>query len=175
MEQLRTIPLLLMLVVLCCSSCAPRPASTTITTVYVVRHAEKLNADADTPLSPAGEHRAVALAERLSDAGVQRIYATNFQRTQRTVAQVAERNGLEVEQVDAGAVEALVARIKTEDLGKVVLVAGHSNTVPAIVQALSGMAVEPMPEERFDRLFKVKLVAGGAATVDEMRYGAPTP
>lgn len=175
MEQLRTIPFLLVLALVCWSSCAPRPASTTITTVYVVRHAEKLNADADTPLSPAGEQRAAALAERLSTAGVQRVYATTYQRTRQTVAVVAEQQQLEVEVMDAGATDALVARIKAEDLGRVVLVAGHSNTVPAIVEALSGTAVEPIPEERFDRLFKVKLVAGGTATVDELRYGAPTP
>lgn len=145
------------------------------TTVYVVRHAEKSSSDFDAPLSPAGVERAEALAERLSGAGVQRVYASEVQRTQRTVAPLAERNGLSVEVVPALAIDDLVGRILREDRGRVVLVAGHDHTVPAIVQKLSGQAVEAIPPQVFDRLYKVVLGSDGVAELTLSRYGAITP
>ncbi len=158
--------------------CAAQNATTSTsgtTTVYVVRHAEKLTSESDSPLSPAGEERAIALADRLTDAKVARIYATTKLRTQQTVRVLAKQLDLEPVLTEPGAVDELVARIKTEDMGKVVLVVGHNNTVPNIVKGLSGMEVEALPETRFDRLFRVTIAADGSGTVDEERYGAPTP
>ncbi|MBL7951154.1 MAG: histidine phosphatase family protein [Flavobacteriales bacterium] len=146
-----------------------------MTTIYVVRHAEKLTSDFDTPLSPAGELRAQALAEKLAEGGVQRIYATARQRTQQTVRPLAERLGLGVVVLEPNAVDSLVQLIKKEDRGRVLLVAGHNNTVPSIVQGLSGQAVEPIPESVFDRLYRVELPAEGEGTVTLLHYGAPTP
>lgn len=149
----------------------PRP-----TVVYVVRHAEKLDPSArDSPLSAEGMERAEALALTLVKSGVQAIYATTLLRTQQTVAPLAERKDLTPVLLDPGATEELVRRIRTEHEGQVVLVAGHSNTVPGIVRALSGADIDGIPEERYDRLFKVTLAADAAATVEELRYGKPTP
>lgn len=158
-----------------CASGSKTATNAGMTTVYVVRHAEKLNTDSDTPLSPEGQKRAIALADRLADAKVERIYATTRQRTQQTVAVLAERLGLEVVVTEPGAVGDLVTRIQASDRGKVVLVAGHSNTVADIVNGLSGKGLEGLPEDRFDRLFRVDIAADGKAEVEEMRYGAPTP
>lgn len=146
------------------------------TVVFVVRHAEKLNpADGESPLSPEGEERAALLASTLAKIHVQRIYATRKVRTQQTVAPLAKAFGLEPVIMEPGAVDELVARIKGEDKGMVILVCGHSNTVPDIVRKLSGIEVDGMPEDRFDRLYKVVIAPDGKATMEEMRYGAPTP
>jgi broad specificity phosphatase PhoE len=169
-------PILLLTALLAgCAASRPPLRDADLTTIYVVRHAEKLNSDADTPLSEAGEQRAVDLATRLADAGVERIYATTLQRTQGTVARVAAAAGVEVKVLEPAAVDGLVALIQADDRGRVVLVAGHSNTVPAIVQALSGQAVEDIPEHVFDRLYRVDLPAKGAASVTLLQYGVPTP
>lgn len=146
------------------------------TVVFVVRHAEKLDpADGNSPISPAGEERAQELANTLGKSHVQRIYATSKLRTQQTVAPLAKKLGIEPVILEPGATGELVGRIKADAEAKVVLVCGHSNTVPDIVKALSGIAVDGIPEERFDRLFKLTIPADGKATVEEMRYGAPTP
>ena len=158
-----------------CTSTSKTTTVPTMTTIYVVRHAEKLTTDFDTPLSQVGEARAQALAERLADTGVQRIYATQRQRTQQTVAPLAARMRVQVVVLEPNAVDSLVQRIKQEDRGHVVLVAGHNNTVPAIVQGLSGQAVDPIPEHVFDRLYRVELPDQGAATVTVLNYGVPTP
>lgn len=145
-----------------------------MTTIYVVRHAEKQTSDFDTPLSSVGEQRAQALAEELAGGGVQRIYATARRRTQQTVRPLAERLKLDVVVLEPNAIDSLVQRIKAEERGKVVLVAGHNNTVPSIVQGLSGQAVDPIPESVFDRLYRVELPKEGPAVVTVLRYGLPT-
>ena len=80
-----------------------------------------------------------------------------------------------MEVVPALAIDDLVGRILREDRGRVVLVAGHDHTVPAIVQKLSGQAVEAIPAQVFDRLYKVVITADGTAEVTVSQYGAITP
>ncbi|MCB9184205.1 MAG: histidine phosphatase family protein [Flavobacteriales bacterium] len=155
------------------AQCAPRSiAQSPMTTVYVVRHAEKLDpTDRDSPLSPEGEARARSLAERLDGAGVTRIYATTLVRTQQTVAPLARARGIDPVVLDPFALDSLVARIRTMDHGQVVLVAGHNNTVPGIVQRLTGQPVDGIPEEVYDRLYKVMIAPDGKATLEQMTYG----
>lgn len=147
-----------------------------MTTVYVVRHAEKADpSDPESLLSPAGEARAEELAKTLAKAGVQKIYATTKVRTQQTVAPLAAKLDLEITALLPEGTEDLIGFITTEDKGKVVVVAGHSNTVPVIVKGLSGVAVDGLSEDQFDRLFKVEIPATGEKKVTVLRYGAPTP
>lgn len=174
----RFVPFLLLLFAFL--GCASQRATTAVqegtTTIYLVRHAEKLDpADPDTPLSPTGEQRAKDLATTLAKSGVRAIYATDRIRTQRTVAPLAALHGIEVIVLRAEDTAGLVERITTQDKGKVVVVAGHSNTVPGIVKALSGITVDGLSEEQFDRLFKVVLPPDGTPEVTVLRYGTETP
>ena len=63
-----------------------------ITTIILVRHAEKIidpnNPDVD--LSAAGQARAQEIARMFGDAGINAIYATQYQRTQETVKPLSE-------------------------------------------------------------------------------------
>jgi phosphohistidine phosphatase SixA len=153
-----------------------QPTDTTRSTlVYVVRHAEKLDpADPDSPLSPEGQARAEDLVCKLSSCGVDRIYATTLRRTQETVAPLAARVGGTVITLPPDATTELVRRIQA-DPGHVVVVAGHSNTVPGIVKALSGVAVDGIPEHRFDRLYMIELPTTGPPRLQQLTYGKPTP
>jgi phosphohistidine phosphatase SixA len=73
------------------------PVTTGSTTVIIVRHAEKATDDARDPsLSPAGQHRAQALASALGDAGVTALYATQYKRTRATAEPLAQRLKLAV-------------------------------------------------------------------------------
>jgi broad specificity phosphatase PhoE len=156
--------------------CAPRSiAQSPMTTVYVVRHAEKLDpSDRDSPLSADGEARAVALAKRLAQAGITRIYATTLVRTQQTVAPLARERSLVPVLFEPFDLDALVARIRAEDQGQAVLVAGHNHTVPGIVERLSGQPVDGIPENVYDRLFQVVIAPDGAATLQQFTYGEPS-
>ncbi len=141
-----------------------------ITTVVLVRHAEKEEGD-DPALTSEGRQRAAQLSHVLSEGAVDAIYASQFRRTQETAEVIASTVGLEVEVVDARDTEGLANRLRTEHAGETVLVVSHSNIVPEVIRALGAGAVE-IPEEEYDDLFVVLLngTTGGASTV-HLNYG----
>lgn len=144
------------------------------TVIYVVRHAEKADpTDRDTPLSAQGHARAEALAERLRSEGIDAVFATEFKRTQQTAAPLAGRSGREVIIVGSEDRDGLLERVRQVPPGSAVLIVGHSNTVPAIVQALSGEVVAPIAEDDFSNLYKVTLQPGGRGRLERFTYGAP--
>ena len=151
-------------------------ASAQVTTVLVVRHAEKASPTAKDPhLSAAGKVRAKDLAHAAGAAGVTAIYATHFQRTQETVAPLAALLHLTPVVKNADQTEELVEEIKTTRRGQTVLVCGHSDTVPDIVKRLSGVVVDPIPDTRFDGLYVVTLNDDETGRATRVRYGRPTP
>ena len=151
-------------------------ASAQVTTVLVVRHAEKASATAKDPhLSAAGKVRAKDLAHAAGAAGVTAIYATNFQRTQETVAPLAALLHLTPVVKSADQTEELVEEIKNTRRGQTVVVCGHSDTVPDIVKRLSGVVVDPIPDTRFDGLYVVTLNDDETGRATRVRYGKPTP
>ena len=66
------------------------------TTVYIVRHAEKVNETDTTDLTPGGYVRAAALAETLADKGIDSIFSTPYYRTRQTAQPLAKRMGLQI-------------------------------------------------------------------------------
>ena len=65
----------------------------------------------------------------------------------------------------------LAEQIRAGELGDVVLVAGHSNTIPEILAALGATAPPPITEAEFDNLY-VAAVSAEAAQLVHLRYGA---
>lgn len=149
-----------------CAGVAPMPDAGV--TFIVVRHAEKSNDDPRDPsLSETGHARAQRLADKLSASELVAAYATGYQRTQQTVQPAAGAQGIAVETYDAGlpATE-LAARLKAAHSHGIVLVAGHSNTVPDIVSALCACIAEPMPDDEYDRISIVRITRNGSAMLE---------
>ena len=147
-----------------------------VTTVIIVRHAEK-NIEPNNPdpdLSPAGQIRAQEIARMFGDSGVQAIYATQYKRTQQTVAPLASRLGLSVTSIDAKQSAELTRRILSNNRGQTVFVAGHNNTAPEIVNMLSGENFPIIPESEYDNMFIVTIYRFGKAKVLKVKYGAET-
>lgn len=126
------------------------------TTVYLVRHAEKASdGSRDPALTSEGQARAGRLAELLANEDVSGVYSTNFKRTRDTAQPVAEQFGLEVNiysPFDLAASLEMVAR----HAGKTILIVGHSNSTPAIVNFLLRQdQVEQLDESEYDKLFQL--------------------
>ena len=166
------------LVVACC--CGAASAAGGPGTVILVRHAEKAALPSDNPpLSAAGLDRAAALAHALADARIDAIFATQYRRTQdtarkvvaaRMIAPIIVKTGPTVEEharAVAGAVQARAA-------GEVVLVVGHSNTVPAIIAALGGPKMPDLCDGEYANLFVLVTSADGVRLI-RGHYGAPDP
>lgn len=144
-----------------------------VTTVIVVRHAEK-NIEPNNPdpdLSPAGQTRAQELARVVGSMPIDAVYATNFKRTQETVKPTAEKLGKSTIVIDAKQTSDLINRIVTANRGQTILVAGHSNTVPEIIKALGGESVPEIPDSEYDNLFIVTIYKFGRAKVVKLKFG----
>ena len=136
-------------------------------TVIVVRHVERLDSSTDPPLSPAGLQRAQTLARTLSRAGVAAIFVTQFQRTQLTAAPLAAQLKITPIVMTANATAPLIERIRREHANDVVLVVGHSNTVPEILPQLGASEPVTIQDDEFDSLFI--LVPRGQASPSVVR------
>lgn len=147
------------------------------TKYYIVRHAERLNSSADSPLSQAGETRADILRDSLSGKGISYAFASTYLRTQQTAQPLATALNLELTLYRPDTTAGLIARLN-KIRGKSVLVVGHSNTVPELVYGLSQIAVPPIPETDYDNLYIVKVSRGWGRTrrtLVHTTYGPPSP
>jgi broad specificity phosphatase PhoE len=172
---------LLFVAILALAACA-NPVSTpdaSPTVFLLVRHAEKLGGD-DPGLTDEGQARALALAEALADAHIDQIVSSQFRRTRDTAAPLAARLGMEVETraLDpsdaAGSSSAIALELAATHPGWTILMVGHSNTIPHIASALTGVPMEDLDERDYDNLFVV-IRAGSSGQLIRTRFGATDP
>lgn len=145
-----------------------------LTTVYLVRHAEKdSTADpVDPTLSALGQVRAQALRQTLARHRPVALFTTDTKRTRATLAPLAEALKLEPQVYDAKQTTALAVRILKEYKGKPVVVVGHSNTLLPLIESLGGTApVDAIADNEYDYLFTVRIGGGGQPTVALRAYG----
>lgn len=148
----------------------------TATTVLLVRHAEKAaEPGSDPPLSTEGVTRAQDLLHVIGEADVMAIFTTQYIRTQQTVQPSANHFGLSLIQYNVMDVEDLVDLILADHAGEIVLVAGHSNTVPQIIEELGGGIVSPIAENEYDNLFVITVFSWGGPKLVHLQYGEPSP
>jgi broad specificity phosphatase PhoE len=132
--------------------------------IFFVRHAERLDDSADSPLSAEGRARAARLAETLRDARITAIFVTEFQRTRDTGKPLADRLGLPLKQISALDPATLVTTIRALGPQARVLVVGHSDTLPLLLDVFGVTEVKKIAKEEYDNLFVV-LPSGKGAPV----------
>ncbi|HYE58136.1 MAG TPA: histidine phosphatase family protein [Rhodothermales bacterium] len=174
------------LVLLCACASSQRPAAVpvastvyapSVTTIFLVRHAERAPGQGDVPLSEVGRLRALALRDSLLRRGVSAIVVSQWRRTADTAQPLAEATGVPVtarplDMFDVkGSARAVAMALAAEHAGRTVLVVGHSNTIPAMVSALTGTERADLNDGDYDGLYVVR-ITGGQATVTRLRYGA---
>lgn len=142
-------------------------------TVIIVRHGEKADQSANPPLSEAGQARALVLSQVLADAGITHVLSTPYIRTRETVRPTAEAAGLTVTELAGGAVAPFVEAVRAGSPEDVFLIAGHSNTVDKLAQALGDAHPETLTDCDYDRLVVLTLDDDRTRVV-RGRYGVAT-
>jgi phosphohistidine phosphatase SixA len=168
--------MLLALTALALVQAAEARAQTTL--VILVRHAEQETGQ-DPELNAAGKARAQALINATANAGISAIYHTPLRRTTETARPVADKLQLEPvvmgprqgQTVTQHAAE-VAADITARQKGKTVLVVGHSNTVPAIINALGVSEAPVIADTEYAHFFVVVLAPGQPARLIHSRYGS---
>jgi broad specificity phosphatase PhoE len=148
-------------------------------TVILVRHAEKVDNSEDPVLSAEGEARANALAVALSASDLTHIFVTPLQRTRMTADLTARAQAITPEVVSLeGGTEAHVRRIdqriRALPADAIVLVVGHSNTIPLIADALGEIGPAAMADCEYDRMTVISVRNSIDSPAILARYGAPS-
>lgn len=142
-----------------------------LTTFILVRHVEKVDDGTKDPaLSDAGKERAQRLAEHLSETKITAIYSTPYERTQNTVASIAKQKEIEIQEYDPFGDDTL-SKILKQQQGGIILIAGHSNTTPHLVNLLIGKEqFSQLDESDYDNLYVVTLNELGNGKVLHLIY-----
>jgi broad specificity phosphatase PhoE len=150
------------------------------TTIILVRHAEKdLSVAADPPLTAIGTARAEQLAQLFGSTTppgkLSAILSSPALRCRLTVAPLAAKLGLTPIIVpaaaDPDAAPALARRLLHDYGGGRVLLVSHSDTIPAIVAALSAQTdVPPIADTDYGSIYIVTVPRLGAANLLRLHY-----
>ena len=138
--------------------------------VILVRHAELQGAAMADPknlhLSKDGKERAGRLATMLRDSGVAAIYVTDFARTRETAVPLSR----ELTVVPKGDPRELVQRLRANHAGQVVLVVGHTDTLPGLIKALGHPGEIKIAAEDYGTVFIVTPRGEGVPGFLRLRY-----
>ena len=158
--------MLLLSLTFSCKNETKKPSEEKTTTYYLIRHAEKDRSAPSNPnpvLTEKGTQRAKHWATYFDTIPLNKIFSTNYLRTQQTAALVAKNKNLPIIPYDPKNVidaEFLKATEKNQ-----VLIVGHSNTTPMLVnQILKQQKYEDIPDNDNSRLYVVQLKNGQATS-----------
>lgn len=138
-----------------------------ISTFYLIRHAEKDRTNpenSDPELNQDGLGRAIRWAEVFSPIDLDIIYSTNYERTSMTAAPISIKKDINVTYYNPNDIDIDV--LKEENLGKNVLLVGHSNTTPVMANKLIGHEkYESMDDTDNSSLFIVRIIDSVATDI----------
>jgi len=149
--------------------------------IYLVRHAEKeLNDSRDPALTDTGHARAAHIARLLGPMGITAVFSSDFIRTRDTAQPLAGALNLDIQIYDPREQEAFAEMLRETD--GVILVVGHSNTVPALVNILAGTDYENLVEAtEYGALFVVNMgdsvdtTSASKVSMGDVGVSAPNP
>ena len=149
------------------------------TTIIFFRHAEQTSHDeADPPLSEAGQRRVAELTRQLVDAdvvaGIDAIYSTPYIRSLETARPLADQLDLPINSYAADDTEDVLDTILKNHKGKIILVIGHSNTLPVLIANLGASKNVPaIAQNEFDNIYIISIPWFGKTKTIRLRIGEP--
>ena len=146
-----------------------------VTTVILIRHAERQNPGSTKPdprLNAAGKARAKKLIHVIGPSGVKAIYHSHFARSRETARPLATH--LELSPIVMDEPPQIKSDILSHHGGQTVLVVGHSDTIPDLINRLGAGSVPAIDDNEFDNLFIVKVFGQQSASVTRLKYGNPS-
>lgn len=131
-------------------------------TVFLIRHGEKEATGSDPALTQAGRQRAARWAEMLRSAPIDAVITSDAARTRETGAIIADALALPASDWPMGDTAGLVDLLQFDHEDGTVLVIGHTETIPHIVERLGGPGDATISPDSFDTLFVLQGANTGA-------------
>lgn len=145
----------------------------TATTFIVLRHAETTGGGTNPNLSAQGLARAETLRQILANVPLAAVFASNFNRTKQTAQPTADDKSLTINIYDPLNQAPLLDPWLSTYRGKTVLILGHSNTVPNLLNLfLNNNEYSNLPDTEYDNLFIATVSEKGRAKILHLKYGS---
>ncbi|MBL8701197.1 MAG: histidine phosphatase family protein [Alphaproteobacteria bacterium] len=146
-----------------CTPSASQPPAGAVTTVILLRHADRHPLQAG--LNQSGLERAAALPTALEGVPIDEIYTLDIERNRQTAQPLATARGLPVRIVAERGVAEMLMR---GNAGKTVVWIGNTDNLADIHRALGG---DGAPPDRYGDLFILRVPERGPTIVTRMIYG----
>ncbi|MCL1125612.1 SixA phosphatase family protein [Shewanella surugensis] len=106
--------------------------------LYLTRHAEKQDekGNRDPNLSEQGQARALRIANMFEHININYLFSTPYHRTKQTLTPLSQSKNLAITEYDPREQDAFITQLKNNYCGQTLVIAGHSNTVPDMLQDL---------------------------------------
>ncbi len=160
------------ILLLTCSLALVDAQDNPITTIILFRHAEAEQDGTKNPaLSEVGKERASELFRVLSKIEIQAVYSTDLKRTTTTANTIAFIRNLEIIIYDPFS-KTFIDEILEKHKGETIVISGHSNTTPALVNQLIGEERYPdLDHNTYDNIFFVTYIGKKDVKVIQVKYG----
>lgn len=150
------------------NSCQPRQEKST--SLILIRHAEKIISSSDNPdLSSKGRQRAANLVDLFEAVSIDAIYATPYLRTVNTAKPLATARQLEILNYQAHDLKGFAKKLLKNHREETIVVIGHSNTTPQLINALTGSQHPDLSELEYDWVYFVEVNTLGSSKVKKLR------
>lgn len=150
------------------NSCQPEQEKST--SFILIRHAEKIiSSDNDPQLSTKGWKRANALVHIFEAVGIDAIYASPYRRSIDTATPLATAKQLEISNYIPSELDSFAQKLLNTHKGETVVIVGHSNTTPQLVNTLSGTDYPDLKETEYDWFYFVEMSPKGIPNVKKLQ------
>ncbi len=141
------------------------------TIFFLVRHAEKEDESNDPPLSTEGVARAERLAEIMKGVKLSAATSTNYKRTTETANPTVYDQKPKISVYNPDDMTDHFEDILKNHKGGKVLVVGHSNNIPALLNLFTGKTVYTnIPGDEYSRFYIATVKSMGDASIKEFAY-----
>lgn len=141
------------------------------TTIVLVRHAEKMKNQKNPDLTSEGNFRAAKLKEILSTIPLNQVYSTDYNRTQQTAIPTSNAQEIDITSYNPRSINDFGNMLLQTKKGGKILVVGHSNTTPKLLNYfMKETVVESISESDYGNIYIVNIDNEGNAKALLLKY-----
>ena len=143
------------------------------TTFIFIRHAETTGEGHNPNLSKKGKERANSLKGMLSGVELDAIYSTDYNRTMQNSSPIAKDKNMSVTNYNPSELNKFIDILSEKHTNKTVLIVGHSNTTPTLLNIILGnKQYDNIPEDKYNNMYIVTIGKNSKPEIVNIKYGS---
>ena len=147
-----------------------QPTQRKLASFILIRHAEKILSSSNDPqLSTKGWQRANELVHVFEAVDIDAVYASPYRRSIDTAKPLAKAKQLEILNYNPDELDSFAQKLLNTHMGETVVIVGHSNTTPQLINALLGTNYPNLEETEYDWVYFVDISPKGTHDVKKLQ------